>query len=1143
MNKRAGRVIPAMAAILSALLLLSACGDKPDSPQGIMRSESFQVFTRDVVPVLEARCGAGCHGVAADGYAAYMKDAAHAARFRFPIDPVSGRIPRQGEALFATFDISVKHGRIDYAEAARFSPLLRAPLTQDYGGLPHQGLDVFFTPEETGYRTLERWITLEIARRPQAPSELPGHVTYFRDEVQGVLVRNGCFLSNCHGPAAFNDLKLQPPLPAEGGDVAGGFSRAMVLENRAALLGRVTRFANLGGDLRRSRLIVKNLPIAEGGIHQRGGNDQFFESFEDRDVQILLDWLGQERRALARQLTSEGQAVAEADLGRLQGIVFIRGSRHAPRRFFDLDAYWPGSDIFLLPLDADGAAGTPVNLTAAFHAEAPVEIQSFDVRYDGRAVVLAMRRSVQEGFRLYELSLREDGRGAVELRQLSFAPQRRGGGGLIHHIDPVYIPGPGDPDGHALDVVAIAYASNEAGDYAQAQPWALVGEADGGAGTELHDRERSERPGSLDGRRIAFVAGPNQGQWRTIKSHVGLPGGGANLVLDRPLPQPLDRRSVYTIEQPVSEIVPAYDIWRLVPSGDNARAAFESSARRMTWSGAQERRPTLRTTGEVMFTSVRNIGYQGGRPVYNGAIFRVHAGGFDYHVQGGNRSRHALYADSRETAEGLEVRLALDPRNHWGGALMLADHGLGVNAEPENPMDGLAYSRDDDDGIAFSIAPRFIPSLIPLLPETGRHGVTATGLSPGGGFRDPYPLPDGSLLVAHAAGPLDQLDPAADPDWDIYRILFPGSPQSLDGRSAGRVVLEKVVAASTKLADYHPRPLMLRLKERPETHQKFIPGLKEAGLRDDLGVRRAPDGTLAVVECFDYPLLQSFLTDFTPAGSRGLEQADRLFRYVRIIAQLPASREDLAPPGDLADPFASRLSSGVHGRRVIVAEVPLEADGSFYAEVPPNTPLIMQGLDAQRRAVHAMNRWFYLQPGERLTFSIPRSLFPHACAGCHGSLTGEQADALGPPDLVTASSRVMANWDPLARARRKPFGAGKSSADYRDIDFRRDVQPILDRACVSCHAGVSAAAGLDLAPTPTRHYSVAYESLHRLRDPQSGNFAEKRYIDERSALAANSGLIRILLEGHPVQKTLSEDELLTLIRWIDLGATFIGGRS
>ena len=107
------------------------------------------------------------------------------------------------------------------------------------------------------------------------------------------MERNGCFVSSCHGNQVFNDLKLTPPLPSlpipksmlpdQKTAVQRGFSKQMVLANRKAMLGNVSRFANLGGDLTQSRLITKNLPISEGGIHQRGGNNQFFEGDGLRD--------------------------------------------------------------------------------------------------------------------------------------------------------------------------------------------------------------------------------------------------------------------------------------------------------------------------------------------------------------------------------------------------------------------------------------------------------------------------------------------------------------------------------------------------------------------------------------------------------------------------------------------------------------------------------------------------------------------------------------------------------------------------------------------------------------------------------------------------------------------------------------------
>jgi mono/diheme cytochrome c family protein len=203
-----------------------------------------------------------------------------------------------------------------------------------------------------------------------------------------------------------------------------------------------------------------------------------------------------------------------------------------------------------------------------------------------------------------------------------------------------------------------------------------------------------------------------------------------------------------------------------------------------------------------------------------------------------------------------------------------------------------------------------------------------------------------------------------------------------------------------------------------------------------------------------------------------------------------------------------------------------------------------------------MNRWFYLQPGEKLTFSIPRKIFPNLCTGCHGSLTGNSHHALGPPDVVSSASRVMATWDFATKRRLPAYNAGQTESDYMAIDFRRDVQPILDQRCVSCHDGSGPkAAGLDLRGTPTKHYTVAYETLHALRDPASGNHADKRFINEREAMAVESYLIEKLLgreldapqqlntvgAPHPVQGGVTEEEMLTLIRWIDLGATFVGG--
>ncbi len=1154
------------------LSLLGACVE-PTSTAG---DTSAGYFAAKVIPIFEAKCAQACHGIEHTSFVSFMEKPGNGYTFSFPFDAVTGKVPSDSTSIDHAYQVTrgkskwqegTPH-RIEYGEDARFSHLLRVPLVDDFGGLPHRGLDVFLSTDDRDYRIIEKWIAMEIAEHPVPKKELTAEAKYFRDEVQPLMIRNGCFLTSCHGSDVFNDLKLVPPLPVlePGATPESGFSTKMTLRNRKTTIGKVSRLVNLGGRLELSRLIVKNLPIAKGGVHQRGGNDQFFEDYDDRDVQTLLEWMRMERAALAKDLTSETKPVAEADLGRVQGLAFIRGPRHAPRQFFDLDPFWPGSNIFLLrPMPNETVMDTqvtPSNITARLHDGKALEVQSLDVRYDGKAIVYSARFDANQGFRIFELKLAPDLSGAVSTRQITFGPHRLADGTLVHHIDPLYQPGPGDEHGHHLDNVAVAYASNEVGAYVASEEWGLPGEADGGGATYIDDAQRVEKPGTLDGRRLFIVAGPFKGEWRTIVRQAvsPKPWHGSRLFLDRPLPAAPDRRTVYVIEQPASRYMPSYDIWRIVPSAGDDNANYTRTVRRLTFTAAQDRRPTMRTTGETMFTSVRNMGYQGDRPIFNGAIFRAQAGGFDYHIQGGNRSRYPIYADSRELPSGLEVRTTLDPRNLWeSGTLIIADHGLGVNVEPDNPIDQIPFAADIDTEVETELSspPRFLPAQLPIKPEVGKDAVTHTGVSPAGSFRDPFPLPDGRILTTYTPKTLDHLDRRADPDWDVYMLSFVGPIRVEDGRTSGPVALKRVAAASTPgAAEYNARPIMLRLKENAHPHQKFTAYSTAQGTKEDLGVQRMPKDTPAEIECYDYHLLQSFLTTFEPVGARDFRiphgnptgeetHPDNQFKYVRIVEQIPPGRADTgtvaAPNGD---PFATRVALGIHTAKRIVAEVPVEDDGSFYVEVPTEVPLIVQGLNRHKMALHAMNRWFYLQPGEKLTFAIPRSIFPLRCAGCHGSLTGKRVDGVGPPDLASASSRVMANWDPVASVSRAPYGKG--GAKPISLDFVSDVQPILDTKCVSCHGRSRPAAKLDLSGTPTKHYTVAYESLHRLREPRSRNFADKKYINEREGLSGESSLIWMLSglrgQAHPKDQPLSESELLTLIRWVDLGATFKGGK-
>ena len=106
----------------------------------------------------------------------------------------------------------------------------------------------------------------------------------------------------------------------------------------------------------------------------------------------------------------------------------------------------------------------------------------------------------------------------------------------------------------------------------------------------------------------------------------------------------------------------------------------------------------------------------------------------------------------------------------------------------------------------------------------------------------------------------------------------------------------------------------------------------------------------------------------------------------------------------------------------IIGTVPVEADGSAYFRVPANTPISMQPLDADGHALQLMRSWTTAMPGEN-----------QSCVGCHDRMNS------GPP-----AQRTIAQSKPPAEI--TPW-----YGPTRGFSFRREVQPVLDRYCVSCH--------------------------------------------------------------------------------------------
>ena len=111
--------------------------------------------------------------------------------------------------------------------------------------------------------------------------------------------------------------------------------------------------------------------------------------------------------------------------------------------------------------------------------------------------------------------------------------------------------------------------------------------------------------------------------------------------------------------------------------------------------------------------------------------------------------------------------------------------------------------------------------------------------------------------------------------------------------------------------------------------------------------------------------------------------------------------------------------------RRLLGTVPVQPDGSSYFEIPANTPIAFQPLDAEGKALQLKRSWMVGMPGERVS-----------CMGCHDN-QNSGAMAMKP---TTAQQQAPAKLKPW-------YGP------TRGFSFLREVQPVLDKYCVGCHDG------------------------------------------------------------------------------------------
>jgi formylglycine-generating enzyme required for sulfatase activity len=211
---------------------------------------------------------------------------------------------------------------------------------------------------------------------------------------------------------------------------------------------------------------------------------------------------------------------------------------------------------------------------------------------------------------------------------------------------------------------------------------------------------------------------------------------------------------------------------------------------------------------------------------------------------------------------------------------------------------------------------------------------------------------------------------------------------------------------------------------------------------------------------------------------------------------------------------AMGIQSGWEVKRIL-GTVPVESDGSACFKIPANTPVALQPLDADGRALQLMRSWFTAQRGEVLS-----------CTGCH-----ESQNSAPPTRGSLAAKRAPSTLTPW-------YGPARPFA------FPTEVQPVLDRNCVSCHDGKEGPdhpSTLNFAVTgiPDQYSrDPAYLNLHRfVRRP--GPESDFHLFKPMEYHARTSELVQLLEKGHH-GVTLSAEDWDRLNTWIDLNAPWRG---
>lgn len=331
----------------------------------------------------------------------------------------------------------------------------------------------------------------------------------------------------------------------------------------------------------------------------------------------------------------------------------------------------------------------------------------------------------------------------------------------------------------------------------------------------------------------------------------------------------------------------------------------------------------------------------------------------------------------------------------------------------------------------------------------------------------PSAAPDNDLLVAYSAGPVNALNRPTNlpaPDAGIYLIRNGGPAQSPDD-----LVLIK---NDPNYNEVWPRAVVSYRAIHGVDEPVALPWLPNDGSQHAALPAGTPYGLVGTSSFYkresfpgivrswanSFDGLDAFNTTENGQSSNWVTQGADAGKYensdiwaVRLLAMEPNSHRSYGPNS------GQHFFNHVNEKLRILGEIPLRKfdeqgqpildtegnpDTSFLAKIPADTPFTFQMLDRNGMVLNVAQTWHQVRPGEVRT----------DCGGCHAHSQQPLAFA-----GTAASKADYAVWDlvtetPLLTADSEDQPALRTeAAGVVNVEFYRDIRPILQRSCAQCH--------------------------------------------------------------------------------------------